>query len=129
MRGCNIKMTKIIKIPILGSIYKVHIDSYSDNTRYHSDNIDGFEDCSTKEIHICDLNTRPKNSCDFLNNDIRTKHVIKHEIIHAFMDESGVFTSSWAHNEELVDWIAWHLDGIYNTSQEIIKKSKKNKRR
>lgn len=37
--------------------------------------------------------------------------VLRHEIVHAFLYESGLAESSyyngaWAHNEEMVDWIA-----------------------
>lgn len=35
------------------------------------------------------------------------KHVVRHEIIHAFLSESGLSTcSSWACNEEMIDYFA-----------------------
>ena len=38
------------------------------------------------------------------------KSVKRHELIHAFLYESGLDSCSWADNEELVDWLAiqWH---------------------
>ena len=38
---------------------------------------------------------------------IQSKKVVRHEIVHAFLTESGLAENSfWAQNEELVDWIA-----------------------
>jgi len=34
------------------------------------------------------------------------KQVIRHELVHAFLFESGLDASSWGKNEEIVDWIA-----------------------
>jgi len=33
--------------------------------------------------------------------------VIRHELVHAFLFESGLAGNSWASNEEIVDWIAY----------------------
>lgn len=41
----------------------------------------------------------------------RYNHVLRHELIHAVAEESGV---SYGENEELVDWIA-HIIPIINT--------------
>lgn len=30
----------------------------------------------------------------------------RHELVHAFLWESGLDVQSWANNEEIVDWIA-----------------------
>lgn len=32
--------------------------------------------------------------------------MIRHELVHAFLFESGLSVNSWADNEEIVDWIA-----------------------
>lgn len=32
--------------------------------------------------------------------------VVRHEVVHAFLFESGLGNDSWAANEEIVDWIA-----------------------
>lgn len=36
--------------------------------------------------------------------------VIKHEIIHAFLAESGL--KRYKEDEDIVDWIAWNIDKI-----------------
>lgn len=47
----------------------------------------------------------------------RTDHVIRHELIHAIAQESGV---SYGNNEDLVDWIA-HIVPIVNKAFNEIK--------
>lgn len=34
-------------------------------------------------------------------------------IIHAFLHESGLDVCSWAHNEEMVDWLAIQFPKLY----------------
>ena len=52
------------------------------------------------------------------------KQTIRHEIVHAFFDESGLMDSSsivdcpWSKNEEMVDWIANQGMKIYKAWQE-----------
>lgn len=54
------------------------------------------------------------------------KHILRHEIIHAFLFESGLDANSngieaWANNEEMVDWIAIQMPKIASVYEEIIK--------
>ena len=47
------------------------------------------------------------------------KQVIRHEIIHAFVFESGLDTcSDWAKNEEMVDWIAIQFPKLLKAFKE-----------
>lgn len=42
------------------------------------------------------------------------RKVLRHELVHAFLEESGLGENSeWARNEELVDWIAKQGEKIY----------------
>lgn len=45
-------------------------------------------------------------------------HVIKHEIIHAFLAESGL--RRYRENEDIVDWIAWNIDKINKVIKEVL---------
>ena len=48
------------------------------------------------------------------------KKVLRHEIIHAYLGESGLRGSSgWAENEEMVDWFAIQSSKIYKTYKEL----------
>lgn len=58
---------------------------------------------------------------------LSAEHILRHELIHAFLFETGLgFCSNWAHNEEMVDYFArnWtKIDKIMNDSiDKIIKK-------
>ena len=45
-------------------------------------------------------------------------HVIKHEIVHAFLAESGL--KRYNHDEDLVDWVAWNIEKIQKVIDEVI---------
>lgn len=65
---------------------------------------------------ICDISIKVINVGIFEKGNIADlaeyqKKVLRHEIIHAFLCESGLWecsgsVSSWANNETMVDWIA-----------------------
>lgn len=48
------------------------------------------------------------------------KKVLRHEIIHAYLGESGLRSNSdWAENEEMVDWFAIQAPKIFKTFTEL----------
>ena len=48
------------------------------------------------------------------------KNVIRHEINHAFMYESGLdIHSDWGRNEQLIDWLAIQIPKIMKIYTEI----------
>lgn len=52
------------------------------------------------------------------------KDIMRHEIIHAFLDESGLQMSSfasgaWAENEEMADWFALQLPKMVKVFREV----------
>lgn len=53
------------------------------------------------------------------------KRVLRHEIMHAFLNESGLSESSnqhdgaWAKNEEMVDWYAIQSPKIFAVYQSL----------
>lgn len=67
---------------------------------------DGYCDTSTKEIVISDMSENA-NAPDAKGNLPRyQRKVIRHELAHALLFESGLSCNSWAENEEIVDWLA-----------------------
>ena len=99
------------KVSILGTKYNVHIGvSYQKDIELK----ERFGYCSHVEhtIVVGDFST-----CDSWKNECEQARLaqerltLRHEIIHAFLNESGLTSSSngvdcWAKNEEMVDWIA-----------------------
>lgn len=66
----------------------------------------GFADPSSKEIWLdesLNVNSLPDSRADM---EAVRKKVIRHEIIHAMLFESGLDAECWAAEEEIVDWIA-----------------------
>ena len=82
---------------------------------------DAYCDKTTKEvvISICD-----KDNCELHNPEWYRKKLIRHEIVHAFLFESGMHEcTNWAtddcHNEQFVDWFAIQSPKIFKVFQEL----------
>lgn len=66
---------------------------------------DGYCDDTTKTLVVKQYKRGEPGSKKAL--DLQEKKNFRHEIIHAFLFESGLAENSeWAQNEEMVDWIA-----------------------
>lgn len=93
-----------MKVNVLGTDYTVTVTNEDEDPRLTD--CDGICDDTTKEILVEDYsNADPLASKR--NLSVQRKKVIRHEITHAFLFESGLAENSdWAQNEELVDWIA-----------------------
>ena len=56
------------------------------------------------------------------------RHILVHEMVHAFLLESGLDDQTvnfWAKNEEMIDWIALQLFKMYKTADEMLDKFNK----
>ena len=78
-------------VNILGTEYKVIREPFADK------DIDGYCDYTSREIRIRDDNVNEVGDFDEL-----MRKQLRHEIIHAFLAESGL----QANYETLVDWFA-----------------------
>ena len=79
------------------------------------ENNDGYCDCSTKTIVIDTFKDAPGSLGDL---ELYKKQVIRHELIHAFLFESGLNVCSWAKDEEIVDWIACQFPKLMKTFEQ-----------
>lgn len=70
------------------------------------ENCDGYCDHSTKTIVIDTFKTYEGLPDALGNFNEYEKKVIRHELVHAFLFESGLSVNSWAKDEEIVDWLA-----------------------
>lgn len=112
------------KVSILGTQYSVYIGvSYQKDAELKS----RFGYCShiKRKIVVGDLFT-----CDNWKNEreearkAQERLTLRHEVIHAFLNESGLTSSSngvdcWARNEEMVDWIAIQYPKIKKVFQQL----------
>jgi len=91
------------KISVLGTTYQIEWRNLiEDATLIESD---GYCDDSAKKIVLSnDERALPGRKGNLAA--VRRKQ-LRHEIIHAFLSESGLAENSdWAQNEEVVDWMA-----------------------
>jgi len=120
-----------MKVDILGTVYDVRlkVDPKDDNT--FSDGRLGY--CATLSKRIVVADTSKMEAYNEDNAEERTeeeRRVLRHEIIHAFLRESGLWYSScesesWATNEEMVDWFALQWPKIQSVFNRIIKEPMK----
>lgn len=104
-----------MKANVLGTEYEISITN-ADNEPYLND-MDGYCDETTKTIVVDEM--KPDNHSKKDLKDYQNK-VLRHEIIHAFLFESGLSESSpWARNEEMVDWIASQFPKIKKVFEDL----------
>lgn len=105
-----------MNIDILGVVYDlILIDPDKDSAL---DDCGGYRDAYAKEIVIADYQQEKTDPTQTKNVKELVKHNIRHEILHAFLYESGLDANStrghaWATNEEIVDWFAIQGQKIY----------------
>lgn len=91
-----------MQINVLGTEYKIKESNVIDDPALEK--CDGYCDDTLK---ICVINSMTTNDVmDKGNLDAYKRKVLRHELIHAFLYESGLCENSWAANEEIIDWIA-----------------------
>lgn len=100
-------------INVMGTEYTVRFCDFKDEPIFEKREINGYHDGVTKEIAVVRMNTYPGFEDETEERcRLEEKHILRHEIVHAFLTESGLADSSlqysggWAKNEEMVDWIA-----------------------
>lgn len=110
-----------MKANILGTEYKILIKSSEEEPRLVKNW--GFTDTCTKEIVIAsDCDKETDETCRSLI-EFKNK-VIRHELLHAFLYESGMkecssATQSWVENEEMIDWFAIQSPKIFKVYKEL----------
>ena len=100
-------------VNILWTPYEIIVKKYDEEEAFERCSISGFCDGYAKEIVVCDMHTYKGWENEAEKTVVAAqKQALRHEIVHAFFDESGLMDSSsivecpWSQNEEMVDWIA-----------------------
>ena len=112
------------RVNILGTTYKVYL-----NVPYTKDpdlaEAYGYTDFHGKRIVVADIRTIPtwENASAEAVLDVYCG-TLRHEVIHAYLMESGLNSSSnavscWARNEEMVDWFAMQMPKLVKTFCEL----------
>lgn len=105
-----------MKVKILGTEYEVIKDAEEKNYPQLK-KCDGFTDFSIKRIVVANFD-KDESSVDDI--EWYKKKVLRHELVHAFIHESGLAENcDWARNEELTDWIAIQFEKILGVFIEL----------
>lgn len=105
-----------MKVSVLGTMYEIIKDA---NTEEYPKlkNCDGYTDFSIKRIVVADFE-RDESSVEDL--EWYKKKVLRHELVHAFIHESGLAENcSWARDEVLTDWVAMQFEKILGVFIEL----------
>ena len=106
-------------VNILGTEYKVLILNEDDDPKLKK--ADGYMDQSVNKIVVVNP---VKDDMSIEDLESYKKKVLRHEIIHAFLYESGLWNNSssidgWARAEEMTDWIAIQFPKMLKAFQEV----------
>lgn len=120
MKGYRFYMQDF-KVNILGSEWNVKFGSEKEYPNLT--NVDGYTDLSIREIVVDDMEASQGQIGAKADLESYQKQVVRHEIIHAFLLESGLDSNSnsagsWAVNEEMVDWFAIQSPKIFKVFNE-----------
>ena len=106
------------KVNVLGTEYKIKISNKDDPKMVGAD---GYFEGVVKEIYLDEEMFTTKDP--LLIRGFSTKYwkkVLRHELIHAFIYESGLDSCcEWARNEEMVDWMSRQLPKMADCFKDI----------
>lgn len=111
-------LTEARTINVLGTEIRIQFREERQDAKLAE--LGGYFD-ATESLIVVKIPEKDEMSCGNLEN--HQKKVLRHEIIHAFLHESGLdwsATSSecWATNEEMVDWLAIQSPKIFKIFRE-----------
>lgn len=104
------------EVNVLGTIYTIEERNEKSDPKLKE--CDGYCD---KTIKVCVINNFMDAENDLMRQtdlNVYKKKVLRHELIHAFLYESGLGENSWAWNEEIVDWIAYQFPKLVQAFKE-----------
>ena len=107
-----------MKVKILGTEYEIVMDAEEKDYPILKD-ADGYADFTIKKIVVKKLIQDGESYEDL---ELWQRKTLRHEIIHAFLYESGLWQNSfkdWARNEEMTDWIALQFEKILGVFIEL----------
>lgn len=115
-----------MKVNVLGTEYEIVYKDYQDDSSFSEKMWVGYCNEYNKKIVIGNLHTFPdyKEHTEEVLKAIE-KETLRHELIHAFLNESGLsystlnYSSGWAKNEEMIDFFAIQFPKIAKVFNEL----------
>lgn len=103
--GTHVFGIKADTVNVLGTEYRLEYQSILDNPKLKT--LVGYCEQYSKKIIVSDFEEEKKDDMCVEDVEKLQKSTLRHEIIHAFLGESGLRgNSEWAECEEMVDWFA-----------------------
>lgn len=103
---------------VLGTEYEI-VYANTQDCPYLSQK-DGYTDTSVKKCVVCDFEDCKDDPSALADLENYKKQVTRHELIHAFLFESGLSCNSdWARNEEMIDFFAIQFPKIKKLFEEL----------
>ena len=115
-----------MKVNILGTEYTIKIVKISECEMLQKEHWAGCCAIESKEIIVADASE--ESYFPYMSDkekEIYRRKILRHEIIHAFLNESGLSDSSstpdggWAKHEEMIDWFAIQSLKIFQAFKEV----------
>lgn len=110
-----------MELDVLGTKYNVEYMGFTEDTAFEKKGISGYHSPYDSRIVICRMRSHPEFSGESETViDHVEKACLRHEIVHAFLHESGLAYSAmrseeaWPVNEEMVDWVALQAPKIFD---------------
>lgn len=119
-------MENIGSINILGTCYVIEKHAKSEDDYLKNHNLLGYYNDFGRKIIVKDLSD--DEAFEYLNEEEKEslmKETLRHEIIHAFLNESGLRYDAkesfgpWTQNEEMIDWFAIQSPKIFKVYEEL----------
>lgn len=107
-------------VNVLGTTYKIETHKLRDDETLKKNSWGGYINFDEKKIVLADFDDT--EDFTFSSDTSRAAYknkTLRHEIVHAFLEESGLSESSavpqcgWAQHEEMVDWFAIQAPKIF----------------
>lgn len=113
-------------INILGTEYRIEEHKVSEDEYLKENRLSGYCGEKSKLIVVADMSEKEFFAdMNEHEQEVYRKKVLRHEVIHAFMNESGLsdsanhFDGAWSKNEEMIDWFAIQSPKIYKAFTEV----------
>lgn len=113
------------KMNVLGTEWNILFETIKENDVFAT--CDGYCDPSVKKIHVRVYTDEDVKNSEFgyESREVMRNKCTRHEILHAFMYESGLWRNSfdppiqWAMNEEMIDFFAIQSPKIFKLFQQL----------
>ena len=106
-----------MKLDVLGTEYEISELSKAEDSMLET--CDGYCDKTSKRIVII----TKSDECNLDDFEVYRRKILRHEIIHAFLFESGLHENfehnQWGHDETMIDWVAAQFPKLTKAFKEV----------